>query len=312
MDIESYGIKPKDDINIMTVNNKRAMEILQKTTTKYEYHYAVGLLWKEDVVLPNNKPLAVSRLDNLEKKFGKDQKIKQMHTETMNDYIAECYVRQLSKCEVKSTSPKTNYLPLHGVARINKLNRLRVVFEAAATNSGTSLNQKKRPDFLSNLIGELMRFREGQFAIMGDIESMFHQVNVLKEHADSLRLLWRTKPSLPINEYIMQAHIFYKTESPCCTNWALKSAALNNKTEYSARVIEAILDPFYMDDYFDSFPSLEQAISVIVDVIQLLMRSGFNLTKFVSHNQEILNYTTQELRLKNILGNLDLNQTSIE
>ena len=110
----------------------------------------------------------------------------------------------------------------------------------------------------------------------------------------------------------MQAHIFYKTESPCCTNWALKSAALNNKTEYSARVIEAILDPFYMDDYFDSFPSLEQAISVIVDVIQLLMRSGFNLTKFVSHNQEILNYTTQELRLKNILGNLDLNQTSIE
>ena len=267
----------------MTVNNKRVMEILQKTTTKYKNHYAVGLLWKEDnVVLPNNKPLAVSRLYNLEKKFGKDQKIKQMYTETMNDYIAECYARQLSKCEVKSTSPKTNYLPHHGVASINKLNRLRVVFDAAATNSGTSLNQNllKEPDFLSNLIGELMRFREGQFAIMGDIESMFHQVNVLKEDADSLRLLWHTKPSLPINEYIMQAHIFYKTESPCCANWALKSAALNNKTEYSARVIEAILDHFYMDDYFDSFPSLEQAISVIVDVIQLLMRSGFNLSLF--------------------------------
>ena len=92
-DAKSYGIKPKDNINIMIVNNKRAMEILQKTTTKYENHYAVGLLSNEDnVALPNNKPLALSRLCNLEKKFGKDQKIKQMYTETMNDYTARGYV----------------------------------------------------------------------------------------------------------------------------------------------------------------------------------------------------------------------------
>ena len=72
----------------MTVNNKRAMEILQKTTTKYENHYAVGLLRKKDnVVLLNNKPLALSRLYNLEKKIGKDKKIKQMYTEAMNDIL---------------------------------------------------------------------------------------------------------------------------------------------------------------------------------------------------------------------------------
>ena len=29
-----------------------------------------------------------------------------------------------------------------------------------------------------------MRFREGQFTIMGDIEAMFHQVKVLKEDTD--------------------------------------------------------------------------------------------------------------------------------
>ena len=67
-----------------------------------------------------------------------------------------------------------------------------------------------------------------------------------------------------------------------------------------------------MDDYLDSFPSLEQAVSVIVDVIQLLKTSEFNLTKFVANNQEILKYTTQELPLKNKLVNLDLDQTSIE
>ena len=67
-----------------------------------------------------------------------------------------------------------------------------------------------------------------------------------------------------------------------------------------------------MDDYLDLFPLLEQAISVIVDVIQLLKTGGFNLTKFVSNNQVVLKYTTQELPLKNKLVNLDLNQTLIE
>ena len=53
-----------------------------------------------------------------------------------------------------------------------------------------------------------------------------------------------------------------------------------------------------MDDYLDPFPSWKQAISVVVDVMQLLKSSGFNLTKFVSNNQEILKYTTQELPWK--------------
>ena len=91
------------------------MEILQKTTTKYKNHYTVGLLWREDnVVVQNNKPLALSRLYNLEKKFGKDQNIKQMYAETMNDYIVKGYVQQLSKSEVKRASPETNYLPPQG------------------------------------------------------------------------------------------------------------------------------------------------------------------------------------------------------
>ena len=147
---------------------------------------------------------------------------------------------------------------------------------------------------------------------MGDIEAMFHQVKVLKEETESLRFLWRANSSLPINEYIMQVHIFGMTDSSCCANWALKSTALENKNEYSARVIEPILDHFYMDDYLDSCPSLEQAVSVIVDVIQLLKTSGFNLLNLVSNNLEILKYTTQKLLLKNKLVNLDLNQTSIE
>ena len=112
-----------------------------------------------------------------------------MYTETMNDYIVKGYVQQLRESEVKKTFQETHYLPHHRVTNINKPNRLRVVFDAANTHSGISLNQNllKGLDFLSSLNGVLMGFQEGQFAIMGDIETMFHQVKVLKEDTNSLR-----------------------------------------------------------------------------------------------------------------------------
>ena len=91
----------------------------------------------------------------------------------------------------------------------------------------------------------------------------------------------------------MQTHIFGKTGSLYCTNWALKRSELDNTPEYSERVIEKQLDHLYMYNYLNSFPTLEQAITVIADVIQRLKSSGFNLTEFVSNNQETLKYTTQ-------------------
>ena len=92
----------------------------------------------------------------------------------------------------------------------------------------------------------------------------------------------------------MCVHIFGKVDSPCCSNRVLKRTAIDNKPEFSSRAIEAVLEHFYMDDYLDSFPGLEEAIKVILEVVQLLKLGGFNLTKFVSNNSEIVKYTRQQ------------------
>ena len=74
-----------------------------------------------------------------------------------------------------------------------KPSKLRVVFDAAAKYCGTSLNENliKGPDLLSSLIGIILRFRINEFAVMGDIEQMLHQVNVPTTDRDALRFLWR-------------------------------------------------------------------------------------------------------------------------
>ena len=115
----------------------------------------------------------------------------------MKEYIKKGYPRKLTDREANAISPRTNYIPHHSETNINTPNKLRIVFNAAAKFSNTSLNQHllKGPDLLNSLIGIPLRFRGGQYLIIDDIEAMYHQVNVLKEDTDSLRIY---------GEYIMR------------------------------------------------------------------------------------------------------------
>ena len=47
-------------------------------------------------------------------------------------------------------------------------------------------------DLLNNLVGALLRFRQGKFCIMVDIEKMFHQVMVGHKGTDALRFILRS------------------------------------------------------------------------------------------------------------------------
>ena len=62
----------------------------------------------------------------------------------------------------------------------NKPGKVRTVFDAAAENNGTSLNNNllRGPDSTNCLIGVLIRFRQENTAIVADLKSMLQQVRV--------------------------------------------------------------------------------------------------------------------------------------
>ena len=80
--LENYGALPKTCPNLLTKDEKRAVNILQSTCEFTKGKYQVGLLWKKDnLVVPYNRNLAIRRLDNLEKKFSKDQLLAKRYSE---------------------------------------------------------------------------------------------------------------------------------------------------------------------------------------------------------------------------------------
>ena len=69
---------------------------------------------------------------------------------------------------------------------------MRVVFDAAARFSGTSLNEQllQGPGLTNDLTSVLIWFQEKEIAFSADIEGMLYQTRVTPSDTDALRFLW--------------------------------------------------------------------------------------------------------------------------
>ena len=114
-----------------------------------------------------------------------------------------------------------------------KPGKIRVVFDCSAEFKEVSLNKNlmKGPDLTNQIVGVLTRFYEEPVVIMGDIESMFHQVIVPREGRSLLRFLWWQDHNIngSAKNFEMCVHVSRGTSSPSCCNYALKRNAYDNK-----------------------------------------------------------------------------------
>lgn len=290
---ESFGTKYEKTV-IQSIEDERAQQILEKTTTKVTSNrYETGLLWKkDDVKLPDNKEMATKRLISTERRLKQNPEKAEAYKATIKSYLEKGYAKKLTPEETVETTNRW-YLPHHSVSNPNKPRKFRVVFDAAAQVRGTSLNSQllTGPDLLKSLTGVLLRFREGAVALVADIQEMYHQVQIIKQDRPAQSFLWRDlneaqKPDI----YEMQVAIFGAKSSPASANYVLRrtitdhAADVELKTE-TARMLH---DSFYMDDFLHSEHTVSEAKTVRKGVTDLLAKGGFRLVKWTSNSREVL------------------------
>ena len=107
--IDFYGAVPESQL--IFPNEKRSLELLEKTTKFVNGHFQVGLLWKNDFpILQNNRELAIQRFKSLEKRFSKNPEFFNMYKSQINDYITSGQAKLLSPEEKNNTSFIANYI----------------------------------------------------------------------------------------------------------------------------------------------------------------------------------------------------------
>ncbi|XP_044756954.1 uncharacterized protein LOC123315355 [Coccinella septempunctata] len=293
----------------------RAEAILEKTTRRIGLNkWETGLLWKnDDVELPNNKFTALTRLKSIERKMVINEAFGIEYEKKIEEYVEKGYARKLSYSEVQQRSGRRWFLPHFAVTNKNKPGKIRFVFDAAAKTNGVSLNDVllKGPDLLNSLLGVIFEFRQRNIAVTADIQEMFHRVFIRPEDRNAQLFLWKGRGTYERNPdvYEMVAMIFGAVPSPTSAQFVMRKNAAEFKQSYP-KAFKAITERHYVDDYLDSFDTIEEAKEVTSDVIEVQRRGGFTIRNWASNSKEVLRNIPEEYR-SNHQKNMNLEKEAV-
>ena len=280
-------------------NDKAVVALWDEKCKLVEGHYQLPIPWRcKDLKLPNNLVMAQKRLKSLEQNLHK-KGLKARYGQEMKSLMERGYAEVVPPDE-SNDAGRIWYLPHFAVISDKKPDKLRVVFDCAAKYCGQSLNSVclQGPDINNRLLHVLLRFREHEFAISGDVEAMYHQILIPSEDRDALRFLWFDDEGKECH-YRMTRHLFGGVWCSSSSSYALRRM-LQDCDEVEPMVRETVLSAFYVDDCLKSTRTKEEAISVIDGTKSLLSRFGFKLTKFVANDPEILKKLPENERAKEV------------
>ena len=154
--------------------------------------YRVGVPWKtNDAALPDNYEMALSRLENTEKRLKKSPEVPYAYNKCIEQYIEKGYV---TKVQEHDRSLSRWYLPHFPVLRPDKdTTKVRIVFDASAKYKGQALNDVilQGRKLQRELFDVLLRFRRQPVAVVCDIAEMYLRIGIVSDNKPYYRFLWR-------------------------------------------------------------------------------------------------------------------------
>ncbi|KXJ08416.1 hypothetical protein AC249_AIPGENE11244 [Exaiptasia diaphana] len=106
-------------------------------------------------------------------------------------------------------------------------------------------------------------------------------------------------PSLSKEDEKFMKIVSEGVSSPSCAKFALRSACSDNETEQDSQGINTIRNN-YVDACLRSVEDKSSAIEQVKNVKQICAKGGFNLTKFVCNDREVLESIPKEQRSKDV------------
>ncbi|XP_065075304.1 uncharacterized protein LOC135699056 [Ochlerotatus camptorhynchus] len=265
----------------LTAEEKRAQELLGKTTKRVGRHFETGLLWNG---------MALRRHQCLQRRMERKPALRENISRQIREYVEKGFAHKATPADLNNADPrKVWFLPLGAVTNPNKPGKVRLVWDAAAKVSGVSLNNVllKGPDQLTLLPAVLFRFRLYYVAVGAYIEQMFRQLGIRLSDRNSLLFLWSETPDGPVEIYLMDVATFGATCSPASTQYVKNLNAKEHIQQYP-RAVEGILKSHYVDDYLDSFGSESEAEKVSAEVRLVHHNGGFHLRNWRSNSGKVL------------------------
>ena len=185
---ESMGVEVKPcvcEADRLSQVEREEAEIISKSCQKIGQQWMIPYPWRKDPkFLPDNRSLALKWLEGTERRLKSN----------LEKMVKMNFCRKLSENEVKHYKSPVHYIPHHAVIRPEKKSTpVRIVFNSSSVFQGHKLNDywMKGTELLNNLFGVVLRFREKEVALVGDISKMYHRILIPQRDQHVHRFLRR-------------------------------------------------------------------------------------------------------------------------
>ncbi|KAL0839000.1 hypothetical protein ABMA28_016997 [Loxostege sticticalis] len=293
----------------------KAEKIYEETVTRgADGRYTVRLPFKtEPAILPTgSREIASRRLSSLEKRLSKDPQLYKEYDNVLQEYLTLNHM-ELIVHDTPEQRAKAVYLPHHAIVKLDRqTTKVRVVFDASAKGfNGVSLNDQLLvgPPLQEELRDIIMRWRKHKVAFTGDIVKMYRQVRLHSEDADYHRILWRSSPQEPVEEYRLLTVTFGTASAPYLAIKTLKQIAQDEECNYGSSIADIVRQDFYVDDVLTGKDTDSDAIDAQKKLTEMLKSAGFELQKFASNSHTFEEALEPEQRALKSSVNIDKSES---
>lgn len=267
---------------------KKEMRILPNGTVQ------VPLLWdmdgREIPKLLNNFAMVYKRQIAHERKLNKNPIQLKAYNDNFKKWLVNGEARPATVFDLNNDWPNIGFLPMTLTCNANKFPpKFRNVFDASARYFGSSLNENllKGPDLLVDLTKPLLRMRENQVAFTADIQNMFMQMKICERDQQVQRVLWRESMNEDFRIFVFTSMLFGPVSSPFTSQW-VKNETADRFMGIYPKAADTIKSAMYMDDLLTSEKSLNEAIAVAKQCIEIFESINWKLIQFQSNSVEFL------------------------
>lgn len=277
-----------------------AENIYKTTTTRLSSgRFMVSLPFRINrPLLGNSKSVAMQRFRALESRLIRNKDLYQQYSDFMLDYLNTGHMESIPEAEREN--PYHYYIPHHCVLKPeSSTTKLRVVFNASSrTSTGTSLNESMYigPKLQPDIQVVLLHMRLWKYVFTADIKQMYRQILVRPDDRDYQRILWRFSPTSPIDEYRLCTVTYGLSAAPYQALRTIRELAIIDGPSLPLAA-NVLLNDTFVDDVLTGANSVPDALDCQAQLIKLCSFAQFELRKWASNCQEILQTVPEDSRL---------------
>ncbi|XP_063830956.1 uncharacterized protein LOC135080203 [Ostrinia nubilalis] len=252
--------------------------------------YVVPIMLKDPPEeLGDSHQMSMSRLHNLEKRLIRHQQLKADYVQFMQEYSDLGHMTLVDS----PSGANGNIIPHHCVIRPESSStKLRVVFDASAkTGNGKSLNDivYTGPKLQNDVVDIITALRLDGIVFTADISKMYRNIDLRPEDRQYQHIFWRDSPEETVSEFELNTVTYGVSSSPYLAIRTLHQLAQDHGEQWP-RAATALLKDTFMDDIVVTAPSVDVALEIKDELINLLDCGKFELRKWSSNSLDFLSH----------------------